>query len=175
FMWFDNIGGGLDSAFQNLLLKKTSVLDIIPLHRKEIKSIFRPCRDSQRTLCLKGWKAVWHMIEKIYTTAVDYGNLLKEEKKGQGKRRALSELLMLLESNGLSRQKSAYTGDRDAGNTELRAKDDSTANEHVDGNCNDTELSPFPCILSVLVGEVSNQLSRLYLKFVKRNPGYDGK
>lgn len=50
------------------------------------------------------------MIEKIYTTAVDYGNLLKEEKKGQGKRRALSELLKLLESNGLSRHKSAYTG-----------------------------------------------------------------
>ncbi|KOM26933.1 hypothetical protein LR48_Vigan346s001500 [Vigna angularis] len=112
FMWFDNFGGGLDSAFQNLLLKKTSVLHIIPLHQKEIKSIFRPCPDSQRTLCLKGWKAVWHMIEKIYTTAVDYGNLLKEEKKGQGKRRALSELLKLLESNGLSRHKSAYTGDQ---------------------------------------------------------------
>ncbi|WVZ15742.1 hypothetical protein V8G54_013308, partial [Vigna mungo] len=112
FMWFENFDGGVDRAFQDLLLKKTSVLDIIPLHKKEIKSIFRPCRDSQRTLYLKGWKAVWHMIEKIYTTAVDYGNLLKEEKKGQGKRRALSELLKLLESNGLSRHKSAYTGDQ---------------------------------------------------------------
>lgn len=37
-MWFDNIGGGLDTAFQNLLLKKTSVLDIIPLHRKGVES-----------------------------------------------------------------------------------------------------------------------------------------
>lgn len=52
---------------------------------------------------------MWHTIEKIYTTAVDYGDLWKEEKKGQGKRRALSELLKLLESNGLSRHKSAYT------------------------------------------------------------------
>ena len=75
----------------------------------EIQSIFRPYGDSQRTLYLKGWRAVWYTIEKIYTTAVDYGNLWKEEKKGQGKRRALSELLKLLENNGLSRHKSAYT------------------------------------------------------------------
>ncbi|XP_029127909.1 midasin [Cajanus cajan] len=115
FMWFDNCSEGLDSAFQNLLFKKTSVLDVLPLHQKsveEIQSIFRPC-DSQRTIYLKGWKAVWHMIEKIYIAAVDYGNLWKEEKKGQGKRRALSELLKLLESNGLSRHKSAYTVDQD--------------------------------------------------------------
>ncbi|TKY64312.1 Midasin protein [Spatholobus suberectus] len=114
FMWFDNCSEGLDSALQNLLLKKTSVLDVLPLHQKsveEIQGIFRPC-DSQRTLYLKGWKAVWCMIEKIYITAVDYGNLWKEEKKGQGKRRALSELLKLLESNGLSRHKSAYTADQ---------------------------------------------------------------
>ncbi|KAK8465039.1 hypothetical protein PHAVU_010G134100 [Phaseolus vulgaris] len=109
FMWFDNFDKGLDSALQNLLLKKTSVLDIIPLHQKEIQSILRPCGDTQRALYMKGWKTVWHMIEKIYITAVDYGNLWKEEKKGQGKRRALSELLKLLESNGLSRHKSAYT------------------------------------------------------------------
>ncbi|CAJ1950871.1 unnamed protein product [Sphenostylis stenocarpa] len=112
FMWFDNCDKGLNSALQNLLLKKTSVLDVVPLHPKDIQSLFRPCGDSQRTLYLKGWNAVWHMIEKIYITAVDYGNLWKEEKKGQGKRRALSELLKLLESNGLSRHKSAYTVDQ---------------------------------------------------------------
>jgi len=146
-MWFDNCIEELESSLQNLLLKKTSLLDVLPLHQKsvegshllllfsypylfrvpsffvwfsgleilkhviyaEIQSIFRPYGDSQRTLYLKGWRAVWYTIEKIYTTAVDYGNLWKEEKKGQGKRRALSELLKLLENNGLSRHKSAYT------------------------------------------------------------------
>ncbi|KAG4379536.1 hypothetical protein GLYMA_16G004800v4 [Glycine max] len=103
FTWFDNCIKGVDSALQNLLLKKSV---------EEIQSIFRPCGDSQHTIYLKGWKAVWHTIEKIYTTAVDYGDLWKEEKKGQGKRRALSELLKLLESNGLSRHKSAYTADQ---------------------------------------------------------------
>ncbi|KAL3008468.1 hypothetical protein AAZX31_07G033800 [Glycine max] len=115
FMWFDNCIEELESSLQNLLLKKTSLLDVLPLHQKsveEIQSIFRPYGDSQRTLYLKGWRAVWYTIEKIYTTAVDYGNLWKEEKKGQGKRRALSELLKLLENNGLSRHKSAYTADQ---------------------------------------------------------------
>ncbi|RDX86825.1 Midasin, partial [Mucuna pruriens] len=115
FMRFDNGSEGLDSALQKLLLKTTSVLDVLPLHQKsvqEIRSIFSSCGDSQRTLYLKGWKAVWHTVENIYTTAVDYGNLWKEEKKSQGKRRALSELLKLLESNGLSRHKSAYTADQ---------------------------------------------------------------
>jgi len=37
-MWFDNFGRELDSALQNLLLKKTSVLDIIPLHQKGVES-----------------------------------------------------------------------------------------------------------------------------------------
>jgi len=43
-MWFDNFGKGLDSALQNLLLKKTSVLDIIPLHQKGVEgSSCCPC------------------------------------------------------------------------------------------------------------------------------------
>ena len=74
----------------------------------DIGSIFRPCGDSQHKLHLKGWKAMWHMIENIYDTAVRCGDLWKEEKKSQGKRRALSDLLKLLESSGLSRHKSAY-------------------------------------------------------------------
>ena len=56
----------------------------------------------------EGWKAVWHKIEDLYTTAVHCGDLWKEANKSLGKRRALSELLKLLESSGLSRHKSAY-------------------------------------------------------------------
>ncbi|XP_027334240.1 midasin [Abrus precatorius] len=110
--WFDNCNKELDSALQNFLLKKTSVFDVLPLHKINIRCICSPCSDSQHTLNLEGWKAVWHMIEKIYITAVDCGNLWKEEKKSQGKRRALSDLLKLLESNGLSRHKSAYMEDQ---------------------------------------------------------------
>lgn len=74
----------------------------------EVRGIVIPFGDSQHTFKLKGWEAVWHVIEKIYFTAVDCGDIWKEEKKSRGKRRALAELLKLLECSGLSRHKSTY-------------------------------------------------------------------
>lgn len=54
------------------------------------------------------WNAVWFRLERIFRTVVDCGDLWKEENKSQQKRRALSELLKLLESSGLSRHKAVY-------------------------------------------------------------------
>lgn len=54
------------------------------------------------------WQAVWCKVERIFRTALDCGEIWKDAKKSQGKRRALSELLKLLESSGLSRHKPIY-------------------------------------------------------------------
>ena len=36
-MWFDNCIEELESSLQNLLLKKTSLLDVLPLHQKSVE------------------------------------------------------------------------------------------------------------------------------------------
>jgi len=74
----------------------------------ESGGIFIPCTGSQHALpsYMEGWRTVWHIIENIYTTAVDCGELWRDENKSRGKRRAFSELLKLLESSGLSRHQS---------------------------------------------------------------------
>lgn len=110
-MWFENCSKTLDNALHSLQLKETSEFDDLSLHHKNVEGvggIFRYCGDSQHTLHLEEWRAVWHMIENIYIKAVDSGNVWKDEKNGQRKRRTLFELLDLLERNGLSRHKSAY-------------------------------------------------------------------
>lgn len=137
----------LDTAFENLLLKKTSAFDVLLIQQKnaegifsfcflvilflvfrvyffwsdllliakcwklviytEVGSILRSC-DSQRTLYQEGWKDVWHMIENIYIKAVDSGNIWKEDKNNQRKSRALSDLLNLFKTSGLSQRKSTH-------------------------------------------------------------------
>ncbi|XP_045787692.1 midasin-like [Trifolium pratense] len=107
-MWFENCSMALDNAFQNLHLKKTSACDVLILQQKnveEIGSILRSC-DSQHTLYLEGWKDAWHTVENIYIKAVDSGNVWKDDKHGQRKRRTLSDLLDLLRSSGLPPNKS---------------------------------------------------------------------
>lgn len=54
------------------------------------------------------WKSLSCTIEKIYQSAIYCSDIWKESRKSQGKRRALSELLKLLEASGLSRHKSLY-------------------------------------------------------------------
>lgn len=51
---------------------------------------------------------MWFTIEKVCSTAIDYGELWKDSNKSLGKRRALSELLKLLESCGLSRHRPMF-------------------------------------------------------------------
>ena len=51
------------------------------------------------------WKDVWQTLEKIGRMTMDCGDLWMDVKRSQGKKRALSELLKLLESSGLHRHK----------------------------------------------------------------------
>lgn len=54
------------------------------------------------------WTQVQYTFEKISTNVIDCGELWKEEKKSLGKRRALSELLKLLDGCGLSKHRSTF-------------------------------------------------------------------
>ncbi|XP_057977825.1 midasin isoform X2 [Malania oleifera] len=58
------------------------------------------------------WRAVWHTLEKICGATVGCRDLWKDENKTIGKRRALSGLLKLLESCGLSRHKPVFFEDQ---------------------------------------------------------------
>ena len=54
------------------------------------------------------WRQVCYTFEKISTNIIDCGELWKDEKKSLGKRRALSELLKLLDGCGLSKHRSTF-------------------------------------------------------------------
>ncbi|KAL1318551.1 hypothetical protein AAHE18_15G213600 [Arachis hypogaea] len=109
-LWFEKCGEKLDKALQNLQLKRN--VQFLSTKYEDIGSVFRACGVSQDKLHLQGWKDMWNMIENIYDTAVHCGDIWNKEKKSRGKRRALSDLLKLLESSGLSRHKSAYEEDQ---------------------------------------------------------------
>ncbi|KAL5697769.1 hypothetical protein ACHQM5_028886 [Ranunculus cassubicifolius] len=57
------------------------------------------------------WKGLWISLEDICRTITECGDLWEIEKKSIGKRRALSDLLKLLESFGLSRRTSIVSED----------------------------------------------------------------
>ncbi|CAK9179916.1 unnamed protein product [Ilex paraguariensis] len=77
---------------------------------EEVASIFRDCILSQSSHLVYQEESnqVWHTIEKICRTAIDCGELWKDEKKSFGKRRALSVLLKLLDNCGLSKHRSTF-------------------------------------------------------------------
>lgn len=55
------------------------------------------------------WKKLWDTLEIICQTTGNCSDLWKDEKKRLGKRRALSDLLKLLENCGLSKRKSVVS------------------------------------------------------------------
>ncbi|XP_059643593.1 midasin [Cornus florida] len=57
-------------------------------------------------------KQLWCTIETICRTAIDCGDLWKDENKNLGKRRALSDLLKLLDNCGLSKHRSTLFEDQ---------------------------------------------------------------
>ena len=57
---------------------------------------------------LEHWREVWSTLEHACRTVIECADLWKDVSKNLGKRRALSELLKLLESCGLSRHKSIF-------------------------------------------------------------------
>lgn len=104
FAWFADWRSKVDSALKNLQIDIKLEFNVPFSHYKSNISQYL----ASQTLCLPyqdKWNDLWFILEKIYRTTEDCGELWKNAKKSQGKRRALSELLKLLESSGLSRHK----------------------------------------------------------------------
>ncbi|EXB29684.1 hypothetical protein L484_013458 [Morus notabilis] len=103
FEWYAEWRKNVEGAIRSLKLNKNP--NFSALHSLS-KGMIRQC------LYKDEWNAVWFRLERIFRTVVDCGDLWKEENKSQQKRRALSELLKLLESSGLSRHKAVYIEDQ---------------------------------------------------------------
>ncbi|KAF8388344.1 hypothetical protein HHK36_027010 [Tetracentron sinense] len=107
----------VDSALQNLHPRKTSGIALPYLcfkDNEEVENIISQWLASQ-SACLiyqEEWKEVWCSLEKISRTATECGDLWQDGNMSLGKRRALTDLLKLLESCGLSRHKSAFFEDQ---------------------------------------------------------------
>ncbi|CAL5443785.1 unnamed protein product [Camellia sinensis] len=84
--WFIDWRKKVDYALQNLHLERTPESTCIAYQEES--------------------KQVWCTVENISRTAIDCSDLWKEENKSLGKRRALADLLKLLENCGLSKHRS---------------------------------------------------------------------
>ncbi|XP_048323691.2 midasin isoform X2 [Ziziphus jujuba] len=111
FMWYPEWRENSDCALRNFQLDVSTEFDVLYSHYKDIFTEYMASRSSG-LLYQAEWQAVWCKVERIFRTALDCGEIWKDEKKSQGKRRALSDLLKLLESSGLSRHKPIYMKDQ---------------------------------------------------------------
>ncbi|XP_022152480.1 midasin isoform X2 [Momordica charantia] len=112
FSWFTDWRQSVQSVLQNLCLNGT------PGHghpfssvksAEDLISIIQQSESQSSSISYQEqWKSLSCTIEKIYQSAIYCSDIWKESRKSQGKRRALSELLKLLEASGLSRHKSLY-------------------------------------------------------------------
>ncbi|XP_030490703.2 midasin isoform X2 [Cannabis sativa] len=120
FIWYDDWRKKADGASKSLKLEllsegeKSNGASKSPKTDLPLKGIIRRCSTSLATsLSYKdAWSAVLCKLNRISRIAVDCDELWNEANKGQQKRRALSELLKLLESTGLSRHKPVFTEDQ---------------------------------------------------------------
>ncbi|KAK8664402.1 hypothetical protein V6N13_084194 [Hibiscus sabdariffa] len=105
-MWFTNWGKKVNDTLQNLHLERITELHFV--NSEGIAGVIRQFPFSQ-FMCLSNqdqWNDdVWHTLEKICSMTIDCGDLWMDVKRSQRKKRALSELLKLLESSGLHRHK----------------------------------------------------------------------
>ncbi|KAG7014001.1 Midasin [Cucurbita argyrosperma subsp. argyrosperma] len=112
FNWFTDWRKSVQGVVQNLYRNGTPEykLSFSSLKSAEdlISVIQQSESQSQSLSYQEEWKSLSFTIERIYQRAIYCDDIWKESKKSQGKRRALSELLKLLEASGLSRHKSIY-------------------------------------------------------------------
>ncbi|XP_040935632.1 midasin isoform X2 [Gossypium hirsutum] len=104
-LWYTNWGKKVNDTLQNLHLEKITELHFI--NSEDIAGVTRQFSFTQ-IACLSfqdEWNDLWHTLEKIGRTTMDCGDLWMDVNRSQGKKRALSELLKLLESTGLHRHK----------------------------------------------------------------------
>ncbi|XVF27001.1 hypothetical protein REPUB_Repub14bG0069100 [Reevesia pubescens] len=103
-LWYTNWGKKVNDTLQNLHLERISELHV---NSEDVAGVIRQFPVAQFVCLLyqEEWKDVWHTLEKIGRMTMDCGDLWMDANRIQGKKRALSELLKLLESSGLHRHK----------------------------------------------------------------------
>ncbi|XP_010261987.1 PREDICTED: midasin isoform X2 [Nelumbo nucifera] len=109
-IWFADWAGSVDVTLNRLLSGGTSKFDLPHLCLKDDKEVAVTVRKflASQSACLlyqERWKMVWSALENICKTATECGDLWRDEKRNLVKRRALSDLLKLLECCGLQRHK----------------------------------------------------------------------
>lgn len=103
--WFEHWNKKVE---QNLHLQKNP--GVWSEDATEVKRIVTQFIDSQSGhIYQEEWKKLWDTLEIICQTTGNCSDLWKDEKKRLGKRRALSDLLKLLENCGLSKRKSVVS------------------------------------------------------------------
>ncbi|XVF27015.1 hypothetical protein REPUB_Repub14bG0070000 [Reevesia pubescens] len=104
-LWYTNWGKKVDDTLQNLHLERISELHFV--NSEDVAGVIRQFPVAQFVCLLyqDEWTDVWHTLEKIGRMTMDCGDLWMDANRSQGKKRALSELLKLLESSGLHRHK----------------------------------------------------------------------
>ncbi|KAJ6734341.1 MIDASIN-RELATED [Salix purpurea] len=104
-IWLADWRKKVTDTLQNLHFKNTSGLSF--LDNKDVTSITRQslASNSSHLSCDEQWNVLCWTAEKIFKTAMDCDDLWSDTGKGVGKKRALSELLKLLETSGLHKHK----------------------------------------------------------------------
>ncbi|XVF74359.1 hypothetical protein PTKIN_Ptkin13bG0104300 [Pterospermum kingtungense] len=104
-LWYASWGKKVNATLQNLHVERISELPFV--NSEDIAGVLGQFPFSQFvSLSYQDeWKDVWWTLEKIVRMTVDCGDLWMDVSRSQGKKRAFSELLKLLESSGLHRHK----------------------------------------------------------------------
>ncbi|XP_038899709.1 midasin isoform X2 [Benincasa hispida] len=109
FDWFTDWRKSVLSVLQNLYPNGTPESKLSFPSLKNLITVIQQSESQSQSLSYQEeWKSLSCTVERIYQRASYCDVIWKESKKSQGKRRALSELLKLLETSGLSRHKSIY-------------------------------------------------------------------
>lgn len=104
-IWLADWRKKVTDTLQDMHFKNTLGLSF--LDNKDVTSITRQCLASHSSHLSRDeqWNVLCWTVEKIFKTAMDCDDLWNDTGKGVGKKRALSELLKLLDTSGLHKHK----------------------------------------------------------------------
>ncbi|XP_076884991.1 midasin-like [Bidens hawaiensis] len=125
FTWSSTWRNKVDLAFEDMRVAHFKESGHTTIKLEETKGnidFISKCIDFQSSsdVTKEEWDQIQHTFGVIGTNLIDCGELWKEEKKSLPKRRALAELLKLLDSCGLSKNRSSFVEDQSMKNKSSR-------------------------------------------------------